>query len=58
VENFSNKNIKIIYNDLNRVVTKEGLFINSDDNFVFIKNFSGNTEAISIDKIIRMEALQ
>ena len=46
--------VKVIFNDGERVNSKTGILKKQNSKFVFIE-VSGTEEAISVDKIIRME---
>lgn len=58
MKEFLEKNIKIVYDDNNRIVSKIGKLIDYDNNFVFILNINNIMEAIAVSKIIRMEVIQ
>lgn len=45
--------IKIVYDDANRIVTKEGSFESKDESFIYI--LTDRKEAIAISRIIRLE---
>jgi hypothetical protein len=57
MKEFVSRYVKIVYDDNNRVVTKKGLMLEQDENFVIIRNEQDVIEAISIHKIIRMEVV-
>jgi hypothetical protein len=57
MKEFVSRYVKIVYDDNNRVVTKKGFMLEQDENFVIIRNEQNVVEAISINKIIRMEVI-
>ena len=53
------KSVKIIYDDGHNVpAPKKGVVVNSDEDFVYIKNEKGVLEGLLKSRIIRIEVLE
>lgn len=57
VEDWIGKRVSIIFDDGSRIVTRHGILRSISDGLVFVKT-NGKEEAISMEKIVRMELEQ